>query len=199
MSNHSPIALIMARPLSSEKRLAILQAAVAVVAEAGTAAPTQQVAKRAGVAEGTVFTYFSTKDALLNEAFIHLEEQLAAAVNEGFPWGADAQAQVHHVWDALFMWGRSNRSAYRALRQLKVSERIDSQTKEKCGLFFDRALRSLSQALSDKVNADALPFFLNHALLGLVDTALDASEATPDQAPVVSATARKLFWNGMIN
>ena len=54
----------MARPRSEDKRTAILEAATEVVAVLGVGAPTAKIAKGAGVAEGTLFTYFATKDDL---------------------------------------------------------------------------------------------------------------------------------------
>ena len=48
----------MARPKSEDKRNAILDAATRVFAESGlSAAPTSEISKQAGVAEGTLFTY----------------------------------------------------------------------------------------------------------------------------------------------
>ncbi len=55
----------MARPLSEEKRQALLDAAAEFVASLGTGASTAKIAKAAGVSEGTLFTYFPTKDDLL--------------------------------------------------------------------------------------------------------------------------------------
>ena len=51
----------MARPLSEEKRTAILEAATEVVAMLGVSAPTAKSPKEAGVAEGTLLTYFANK------------------------------------------------------------------------------------------------------------------------------------------
>jgi len=52
----------MARVRSPAKRTAILRAAVHEIAEAGLGAPTAKIARRAGVAAGTLFTYFATKE-----------------------------------------------------------------------------------------------------------------------------------------
>ena len=57
----------MARVRSPEKRSAILRAAVHEIAEVGLGAPTAKIAGRAGVAAGTLFTYFANKEELLNE------------------------------------------------------------------------------------------------------------------------------------
>ena len=49
------------------KRNAILDAATRVLAGRGlTDAPTSEISKQAGVAEGTLFTYFKIKDDLIN-------------------------------------------------------------------------------------------------------------------------------------
>jgi AcrR family transcriptional regulator len=54
----------MSRPKSDDKREAILAAATSVFAEGGLSAPTSAISKVAGIAEGTLFTYFLTKDDL---------------------------------------------------------------------------------------------------------------------------------------
>ena len=70
----------MARPLCEDKRDAILAAAAELVAALGTSAPTAKIAKGAGVAEGTLFTYFPDKDALLAALFLDIEGELAGAL-----------------------------------------------------------------------------------------------------------------------
>ena len=61
----------MARPLSEDKRTAILEAATEAVAMLGVSVPTAKIAKGAGVAEGTLFTYFANKDELLNRLYLN--------------------------------------------------------------------------------------------------------------------------------
>jgi AcrR family transcriptional regulator len=52
----------MARPKSDDKRNAILTAAIATFAARGVwSTPTSAISKAAGIAEGTLFTYFGTK------------------------------------------------------------------------------------------------------------------------------------------
>jgi AcrR family transcriptional regulator len=62
----------MARARSPDKRIAILCAAVHEIAETGLAASTAKIAGRAGVATGTLFTYFANKKELLNELYFEL-------------------------------------------------------------------------------------------------------------------------------
>ena len=52
----------MTRPKREHKRHSILDAATRVFAERGlTAAPTSEISKEAGIAEGTPFTCFKTR------------------------------------------------------------------------------------------------------------------------------------------
>jgi AcrR family transcriptional regulator len=75
----------MARLKSAAKRTAILRAAVREIAQSGLGAPTAQIAQRAGVAAGTLFTYFATKEQLLNELYVALKSEAYARINAKFP------------------------------------------------------------------------------------------------------------------
>ena len=114
----------MARPLSEDKRTAILEAATEVVATLGLSAPTAKIAKEAGVAEGTLFTYFANKDELLNRLYLELKMDLRDAMMTGYPAGKSLIDRNRHVWDRYIGWGSAHPLKRRAMRQLVVSDRI---------------------------------------------------------------------------
>jgi AcrR family transcriptional regulator len=62
-------------------RARILAAAAEVFAEHGASASTEEIARRAGVAIGTVFRHFATKDDLLRAIMKDLLEQLTSQVS----------------------------------------------------------------------------------------------------------------------
>jgi AcrR family transcriptional regulator len=76
----------VARPKNEDKRNAILEAATHLFAERGpAAAPTSTISNWAGVAEGTLFTYFRTKDDLINSLYREIKLELADAMMSDFP------------------------------------------------------------------------------------------------------------------
>ena len=123
----------MARPLSEDKRTAILEAATEVVATLGLSAPTAKIAKGAGVAEGTLFTYFANKDELLNRLYQELKMDLRDAMMTGYPAGSSLIDRNRHVWDRYIGWGSAHPLKRRAMRQLVVSDRITEESKKLVG------------------------------------------------------------------
>jgi AcrR family transcriptional regulator len=78
-NNEWRLTLVEGPPLRADaqrNRARILDAAEAVFAEFGTRASTEEVARRAGVAIGTVFRHFPTKDDLLAAIMKRLLAQL---------------------------------------------------------------------------------------------------------------------------
>lgn len=67
----------------TDKRSALLQAALELFAENGfNGSPTALIAKRAGVASGTLFLYFKNKEELIRELFNEVRAQIDAIALE---------------------------------------------------------------------------------------------------------------------
>ena len=76
----------MARPRTEDKRKRILQAAVKVFARKGYfAARVSEIAKKAGVADGTIYLYFKGKEDILvrlfDEVMAEQSEEMARAID----------------------------------------------------------------------------------------------------------------------
>jgi AcrR family transcriptional regulator len=80
-------------------REAILDAALALFAEQGfhgTSMPA--LAERAGVAAGTPYRHFESKEALLNAVYRRAKAALAGALLDEFPFDAPPRAQHRVLW-----------------------------------------------------------------------------------------------------
>src|SRR5271168_4458975 len=115
----------MARVKSPEKRSAILQAAVHEIATAGLGAPTAKIARRAGVAAGTLFTYFPNKKQLLNE----LKGEVYARVNAKFPHKGNLERRARHIWSSYLDWSIEFPEKRKVSVQLNVSDLITPATR----------------------------------------------------------------------
>jgi AcrR family transcriptional regulator len=114
----------MARPRSDDKQEAILEAAIRVIASQGLGAPTATIAKQAGVANGSLFTYFETKADLWNALYIALKSEMAAAALDGLSPSADPKAALRHLWSGWLAWATQRPDRRRALALLGTSDEI---------------------------------------------------------------------------
>jgi AcrR family transcriptional regulator len=84
---------------SEDRRNSILSAATDVVAERGVGASTAAIAAAAGVGEGSLFTYFKSKDELLNVLYREIRLDIANAMLSSFPRRLSVRHRLQHVWN----------------------------------------------------------------------------------------------------
>lgn len=96
-----------------DRRAAILSAALELFARRGfEGASVDAIVKSAGVAAGTVYRYFSSKEGLVNELFQHWERARAEAIFYDYPWRGSARGKFRLYWQRLAAFARRNPSAY---------------------------------------------------------------------------------------
>jgi AcrR family transcriptional regulator len=111
----------------------LVAAARAVFTEAGTSAPLEDVAERAGVGIGTLYRHFPTRQALLEAVYVDEVEAMARAADElsGLP-----------PWEALSLWLHQYvgfAATKRALNEALVETAPDSNVLLACRTALTRA------------------------------------------------------------
>ncbi len=113
-----------------DKRAAILDAALVTFVErtyAGTTVP--QVAEAAGVATGTIYRYFPSKEALVNALYRRwkgeLRDRLLAA-----PATGDPREAFHHWWGALTSFVLEHPDAFAFLEMHHHEPYLDAESRQ---------------------------------------------------------------------
>src|ERR1700741_4965799 len=163
----------MAPPLSEDKRTAILEAATQAVAVLGVSAPTAKIAKDAGVAEGTLFTYYANKDELLNRLYLALKMDLRDAVVSDYPAGKSLIDRSRHFWDRYIGWGSAHPLKRRAMRQLAVSDRITEETKKLLGDAFGEVNDMMRECAAGGAMRHQPPSFVSAIMSAIADATMD--------------------------
>jgi AcrR family transcriptional regulator len=184
----------MARPLSEDKRHAILDAATDVVARLGVSAPTATIAKVAGVAEGTLFTYFANKDELLNQLYLVLKLDLRDAMMKGYPSGKSVIDRSRHVWNRYVGWGSACSLKRKALSQLAVSDRITEKNKTIGRDAFAEINAMMRESLAGGPLADRPPAFAAAIMSAIAETTMDFIAREPGQARHYTKAGFDAFW-----
>jgi AcrR family transcriptional regulator len=186
----------LARPLSEDKRNAILVSAAEVVSALGVSAPTARIASGAGVGEGTLFTYFASKDALLNELYLALKREVAGAMMKGYPAKGILLVRWRHVWDCYIDWGVANPAKRRAIRQLSVSDRIEESYRRSGA----EAFRAIYTLMDESVSAGAMtkqpPAFVAAIMESLAETTMEFVAREPKKHARYRSAGFEAFWGG---
>ncbi len=187
----------MARPRTGNKREAILMAATDALAELGLSASTASISKRAGVAEGTLFTYFPTKDALFHELFLELKREAYASVEPDFPVGAQPKAQARHFFEQYVNWGVAHPHKRHALAHLVISDKISDGAKKQA----DRDSAGYAAVLMERLAAgplqDSHPDFANAVMHGLAEATMEFMSRYPKKADAYRTSGFEAFWRAI--
>lgn len=190
----------MARPKSEDKRNAILDAAITVFADRGVwATPTSAISKAAGVAEGTLFTYFATKEILVNELYRALKLKLVDVLLSTFPKTADIHSKFQHLWEQYVHWGVMNPDKLKVLAQLQVSDQITAESK-----LIGQALFAEIERMGTEIQANpqlqAYPVTFIAALFNsMAETTMATIAQAGDSDLDYCMLGFEIFWKGIAN
>lgn len=190
----------MARPRSEDKRSAILDAAVAEFAVRGVwTTPTAAISKAAGVAEGTLFTYFASKERLINELYVGLKLQLADAMFSTYPTEQEPRERLRHLWDQFVRWGVANPEKFKVMMQLVVSDQITAESRAFGYAPFAETERLVLDCVERKLIRKHPVEFVAAMFGGLAETTMKfVVQAGHGRGSVdYCAAGFEVFWNGV--
>ncbi len=88
---------------TSDKRSDIIQASMELISEQGFhGAPMSGIAAKAGVATGTIYRYFDSRNELITELYRELEKRIISVIQDGYPVGRPIRERFLHLVSNLF-------------------------------------------------------------------------------------------------
>ena len=184
----------MSRPRSEERRRAILVSATHTVAEQGLGASTSSIAQGAGVSNGSLFTYFETKSALLNELYLELKTNMAAAVSHDLPLDAPVHSRFHHVWTRWVEWAQTHPDQRRALAHLAVCDDLTPETHRLATEEMGELAEILKEARDGGPMAGEPLGFVLTLVTALAESTIDAIVADPGSSASRSQAGFQAMW-----
>lgn len=188
----------MARPKSEDKKLALLDAAAVAIAQTGIAASTAVIARNAGVAEGTLFRYFATKDDLLNALYLYLKSDLCRTMIDGLDRSvSDARMHTRSIWNSYIDWGIRHPTGHNAIRQITVSEKITPETRQQVKDMFPELHEICHRSVTPEFLSEEFSPFADAIFLTLAETTMDFASRSPDKAKETKRLGFEAMWRAL--
>jgi AcrR family transcriptional regulator len=182
-----------------DKRTQITQAALHLFIEHGFQnTSTANISKKAGVATGTLFLYFPTKDDLINSLYKEGKQRLVTALAAGFPKTGDAKTRLKYLWDTAFQWALTNNDAFRFMQMFKSSPLITKLTREELAPTGEFAVSFVRQEIKKgeiiNINIELLFIVVDSLLSAAVNYAAGKPVRSRKQ---IAEQAFDVLWNGI--
>jgi AcrR family transcriptional regulator len=184
----------MARAKSSEKRQALLQSAIRAIAEEGLGVSTAKIARGAGLAEGTMFTYFASKNELLNELYVELKTGTYRLIHESFPHGAGLRERAKHVWTEYLRWAMEKPQEKKVSLLLNLSMVISAATRKRVDSERGVVAQTMDELGECGSFKDLPPGFASSLMIAMQEAVMDMAAKKPRQQSKLVEGAFDAFW-----
>ena len=187
----------MARFKSESRRNAILDAATEVIAEKGLGAPTSLIAEKAGVADGSLYTYFKSKDELLHVLYRELKNEMADAVMSGFPRREGVQVRLKYIWVNLVNWGAKHPVRRKVLTLINTWPGLDEESRKAGMAPFLEVHTMMNDAIAQSIFNPLKPDFFVAVVQSLSEMTINFMRQHPGEADEYRELGFETLWSAV--
>ena len=169
-----------------DKRESILYTALRLFVENGfQATPTSRIAKEAGVATGTLFHYFKTKEELINELYLDSKEKMFLAIREGQKPDNSIKSRFKLLFANTSHWASNHPNEYLFFQMYSNSSFIKEETKalgsEKFGFLIEMVIEGQKAEILKNISPEVLMGMLFGAMMGAMQFCISDSEYSSEE------------------
>lgn len=136
-------------------------------------APVSQIAREAGVAAGTMYVYYKSKDQLVISLYKRILSGLNASLNDATEDGLDEQSQFFKLWLAIFRYFITNPDEFLYLRQFSASPYEQQVGRDELMKSIEPLARVIGAAIKNGQLKDlTLPLSVSIVMAGIEATVL---------------------------
>jgi AcrR family transcriptional regulator len=184
----------------SDKREAILKTALSLFVERGFfGTPTSLISKEAGVATGTLFFYFKTKEELIDILYLQVKARAAEAMCRGLDAERDTKARLNRLGLNAVVWGMENPQEMQFMEQFAHSPFVSTSAQEEGMSRFvflqDLVTEGIREGVIREYDPQLLVFMMASSLSGLIGRV--AAAASPAEREAIIDQGLAFVWNGL--
>lgn len=146
------------------KREKILHTAMCLFVEKGAqSTSTASIAKEAGVATGTLFHHFKSKEELLHELYNLIFDSLIKFHHQNFKEDSDAYTNLRQLWSLNIEWGMQNVEYANFLERYAFHFYASNSAVQDAGSRFDYYLKIIADLIeANLTKCNDFEYVMNH-------------------------------------
>lgn len=182
----------------SDKRKDLLAAALQLFVQYGFhGTPTSKIAKQAGVANGTLFHYYKTKEDLIVSLYIDIKTRMGEYIEEKVPEGRMAKEMFKEQFTQVLLWSLENKDEFYFIQQFHTSPFAALLSPEEIKKQLSKSCHQIEEAIKEKVikdrDVDFILTLLTSHTFGL-NQYLAKTKLTKDQQLKLIEDSFEMLW-----
>ncbi len=185
---------------NTDKRQAILNTTLELIIEQGVQATSMsKVSKKSGVAVGTIYHHFESKEAIITELYRHFKLEMLEIMTKDIQENQSLEAEFTDTVIRLFNYAKSNPAALEFCETFASSPIIDSKIREEVASKFYTFSNTFFQRMQDEgilsgTRKDMLFIYLNGTIFSMLRAHISGQiNWTKDDVKAYM----KLVWKGL--
>jgi AcrR family transcriptional regulator len=164
------------------------------IAQAGLGVSTASIAKGADLAEGTMFTYFASKNELLNELYVDLKTETYRLIYLDFPHQASLRERAQHIWTEYLRWAMEHPDERKVSVLLNLSPIISAATRDRVNEQRGAVAQAMEELGQRGVFKDLPPGFAASSMLAMQEAVMEMLAKKPRQKANLVEHGFNAFW-----
>lgn len=172
-----------------------------IIAEQGPhAAPMSQIAKEAGVATGTIYHHFKSKEDILNELYVNLKNEFGSLLTNKIDTTKPFKEQFYSLWRLLYEYYVSNPQAYHFVEQVAKTAIISNEVREIGKQYYQPIINlfqiGVDQGIIRTINLELMAQIIYGNVITTAQLAINEELEINDK---LLNEAISISWRGIIN
>lgn len=143
-----------------------------IVKQGIQATPMSQVVKVSGVAAGTIYHHFSSKEEIVNELYLNLKKEFGKALTENISENYTYPEKFFQIWRNLYDYFCENETAFHFAEQLGHCTMITAETKQKGEVYYLPIVEFFADGISRNILREMDLKLMTNLIYGNVVTAV---------------------------
>jgi AcrR family transcriptional regulator len=190
----------MVRKLDPEKKAKLLHSALTLFVEHGVQqTSTAAISKAAGMAAGTLFLYFPSKQDLIHELILNIGREQSEYINSLLDPALDARETFLTIWNGSIQWFLDHPDSFRYVLHVRnaniISEAVARESEKFFSYYFLAIQKGLAEGRIKPYPLELIGAILYHDTVAILDTL--GAQPDPGKRRESIRLGFEIFWNGI--